>query len=169
MPFGLDLLTTAFAGVCDRAARLGLRVHLEPMPWTAVPTVEVARRIVVDAGCGNGGIMLDAWHFARAVTPLAALDAAAPHVIAVQLGDAPARAEANLIDETLHRRRLPGEGDLDLAALVRRLDAGGCEAPIGIEVFSDELLQLPPREVARRAGDALHAVLARARRQPISQ
>ena len=39
----------------------------------------------------------------------------------------------------------------------------GCRAPVGVEVFSSELQQLPAREAARRAADATRAVLAQAR------
>jgi sugar phosphate isomerase/epimerase len=83
--------------------------------------------------------------------------------MAVQLNDAPAKAEANLVDETMHRRLVPGEGAIDLVGLVRLLDAGGSRAPIGVECFSDELNALPAAEVARRVGDATRAVLAEAR------
>jgi hypothetical protein len=40
-------------------------------------------------------------------------------------------------------------------------DAGAL-APIGVEVFSDELHALGPREAARRAGDSARRVLAAA-------
>jgi sugar phosphate isomerase/epimerase len=163
MPFPLALLTSGFAGLCDRAAARGLLVHLEPLPWTAVSSIEVAARIVGDAGRANGGIMLDAWHHFRAETPAAALDRAGALVLAVQLSDAPRAAERNLIYETLHRRRLPGDGDLDLIDFLRRLDRAGCRAPLGVEVFSDELARLPPVEVGARAGERLRRLLAAAR------
>jgi sugar phosphate isomerase/epimerase len=75
---------------------------------------------------------------------------------------AAARREADPIAETLHRRLVPGEGDADLVGLLRHLAAGGCTAPIGVEVFSDALAELPVREVARRVAAAARGVLAAA-------
>ena len=66
------------------------------------------------------------------------------------------------MDETLHRRLLPGDGDIDLVGIFRRLRDGGCKAPFGVEIFSDELAALPFAEAARRAGDATRRVLAAA-------
>jgi sugar phosphate isomerase/epimerase len=149
--------------VCDRAANLGLLVQLEPLPWTAVPTLAVAAQIVADAGRDNGGIMLDAWHWARGGADLEAVARCGARVTGLQLSDAPAAGSDNPIFETLHERRLPGDGDIDLAGLMRGLDAAGCTAPVGIEVFSDELVRLPAREIGYRAGARLRRVLAAAR------
>ena len=46
---------------------------------------------------------------------------------------------------------------------LRILDAAGCAAPLGVEVFSEALDALPPEEVGRRCGEAARAVRARAR------
>jgi sugar phosphate isomerase/epimerase len=162
-PFPRELLTAAFAAVCDRAANLGLLVQLEPLPWTAVPSLEVAAAIVADAGRANGGIMLDAWHWARAGADLDAVARHGARITGLQLSDAPAQGSDNPIFETLHERRLPGDGELDLLALLRALDAAGCTAPVGIEVFSDELVRLPAEEIGYRAGARLRRVLAAAR------
>jgi sugar phosphate isomerase/epimerase len=74
-----------------------------------------------------------------------------------------AAAEDNLVHATLYDRLLPGEGEFDLAQLVVVLRGIGAVAPIGVEVFSDELHALGPIEAARRAGDATRAVLDVAR------
>jgi sugar phosphate isomerase/epimerase len=164
MPLPLPTLVAAFAGVCDRAAAQGLVVHLEALPWTAVPNVAVAAQIVGEAGRDNGGLMLDAWHHFRSGAGNDAIDALdGGRLLAVQLSDAPAAVDPDPIGETLHRRRLPGEGDIELVDIVRRLDAVGSRAPIGVEVFSAALAERPAEEIARMAGDKLRAVVARAR------
>jgi sugar phosphate isomerase/epimerase len=160
-PPDLAGVADAFAALCDRALRHGLLVTLEFLPWTAIGDVATAARLVEQAGRPNGGIMLDAWHHARSGAPLAAIPAA--RVAGIQLSDAPARPESDPIDETLHRRLLPGAGDVDLVALLRHLAAGGCAAPIGVEVFSDALAALPVEELARRAAVAARRVLGAAR------
>jgi sugar phosphate isomerase/epimerase len=155
----------AFAGVCDRAREHGLLVHLEFLPWSGIPNAARAAEIVALADRPNGGLMIDTWHHIRSGAGDGALRAlAGARVLAVQLSDAPDRAEADVIDETMHRRRLPGQGDGNLAELVRLLDATGSSAPIGVEVFSDELRALPANEAARRAARAARDVIARARR-----
>jgi sugar phosphate isomerase/epimerase len=113
------------------------------------------------AARSNGGIAVDAWHFFRAGADHQALRAVpGEHVLGVQLDDGPAAPEANLLEATLHERLLPGEGEFDLPGLIATLNDIGCPAPIGVEVFSDELHQLPPAEAARKAGAATRRLLA---------
>ena len=160
-PIPADALAEAFAGLCDRAAGHGLLVHLEFLPWTQVADVDAALAIVERAGRANGGVMLDAWHHFRGGVPDARLaELPGARILGVQLDDAPGEPEADLVDETLHRRLLPGEGAIDLPAIVRALRAAGSPAPLGVEVFSDALAALPAEEAARRAGAAARAVLA---------
>jgi sugar phosphate isomerase/epimerase len=68
------------------------------------------------------------------------------------------------MDDTSHRRRPPGEGELPLVDLLSQLDELGVRAPISIEVFSDELDAGPPAEAARRAFAGASSTLATARR-----
>lgn len=163
-PVPPDQLTEAFAGLCDRAAGHGLLVHLEFMPFSQVNDAEAALAVVEAAARPNAGVMFDVWHHTRSHGSEDALRRAAPHVLAVQLDDASAEPEQNLVDETLHRRLLPGEGAADVARLIAILDEGGCRAPLGVEVFCDELASLPPLELARRCAQASRRVIEAARR-----
>ena len=162
-PVPHDALVEGFAGLCDRAGEHGLLVHLEFMPFSQVRSADDALAIAERAGRPNGGVMFDVWHHFRGGGSDESLRRVAPRVLGIQLDDAPAEAEANLVDETLHRRLLPGEGDAGVANLIRILDAGGCQAPLGVEVFQDGLNDLPPAEVAQRVAEAARAVIAEAR------
>lgn len=153
----LEAIAEAFAKLCDRAAAHGLLVTLEFLPWTRIRDVGTAARVVELAGRANGGVMLDAWHHFRSGAPLASVPAA--QILGIQLSDAPGEAEVDPIAETLQWRLVPGEGDADLAGLLRHLAAGGCRAPIGVEVFSTALASRPVREVARRVAEATRALL----------
>lgn len=158
-------LADAFGALCEAAARHGLRVKLEFTPWSAIPDAATAWEIVRASGAAGAGLVIDAWHHFRGANDLAQL-AALPgaRVAGVQLSDAPAAPTgAPLPQESLHARRLPGQGSIDLAGLVRTLDAIGCEAPLGAEVFSDAFDALPAEAAGRRVGDAMRALRKRAR------
>jgi sugar phosphate isomerase/epimerase len=162
--WSVDAAAEAFAGLCDRAREHGLVVHLEFLPWSRIPDVGTAWDIVRAADRPNGGIAVDAWHYFRSGADEAALRRVpGDRVLGLQLDDAPAAAEANLLHATLHERLLPGHGELDLVGLLGLLDAIGAVAPVGVEVFSDGLHALGPVDAARRAGDATRALLASAR------
>jgi sugar phosphate isomerase/epimerase len=159
-----ELLAAAFAAVCERAARHELLVHIEFLPWAQVDSIETALRIVRLADQPNGGILLDSWHHFRSGVDNSVLaHLPGDRILAIQLNDAPALAGENLVEETMQRRLLPGAGDIALAEIIRGLDASGCRAPLGVEVFSAELQKLPPVEIGRMAGDNLRALLRRAR------
>jgi sugar phosphate isomerase/epimerase len=159
-----DAAAEAFAGLCSRAAEHDLLVHIEWLPWSKIPDLATALRIVELAGAPNGGLNIDSWHLVRAGVAIADL-AAVPGglILGVQLDDGPLEAEANLIEATLHGRALPGEGEFDLTAIVAALRATGTTAPCGVEVFSDALHSRPVDEAATLAADAARAVLGAAR------
>ena len=77
----------------------------------------------------NGGLVVDAWHFTRSGSRLADVTDVAELVRDFQICDTAPGAEADLMDECMHRRLLPGEGTADVVGLVRALDAGGAELP----------------------------------------
>ena len=160
----LEAAAEEFAALCDRAAEHGLLVHIEYLPWSAIPNPRAAWEILRLADRPNGGLLVDSWHHFRSGSDDAGLrEIPGDRIVAVQLNDAPAQAEDDPVDECLHRRLVPGEGAIDLVKLVKLLDESAVRAPIGIEVMSDEIFALPADEAARRVGDATRAVLAAAR------
>lgn len=162
-----EIIAAAFAGVCDRAARHDLKVSLEFLPWSGISDVKIAMEIVELADRPNGGILLDTWHHFRAGQGnKELLELPQSAIIAIQINDAAPSPADDIIYETMHGRLLPGHGAIDLVNIIRALDAIGCQATVGVEVFSDELNKLPPREAARQAGDATRAIFEKAR-QPL--
>lgn len=160
-----ERIAEAFAGLCDRAAERGLLIHLEYLPWTQIPDLATALAIVELAGRSNGGLMVDSWHHFRSHSDARDNEALrktpGERILAVQLNDAPRAPAPNAIEETLHGRLLPGEGDIDLGGLLGVLKDNGCRAPIGVEVFSDAMAALSPEEVGRRTAATTRAVIAR--------
>ena len=163
VPVELDQVAEAFAAVCDRAAEHGLLVNLEFVAFSQLSNFAAALDVVERAGRDNGGVMLDSMHQLRSGGTHAQLRAAGARVNGIQLNDVTAQAAPDPVAETLHSRLLPGEGDADPAGMLRELRAGGCTAPVGVEVFSDALNGLAPREAAERAARATRQVIEEAR------
>ena len=149
-------LAETFARFCELAIAHGLTADLEFMPWTAVKTLAQARAIVEAAGMANGGVLVDAIHLQRSGSTLAEVAALPPPMIHyAQICDAPGRydaSDAGLIATARGARLYPGEGDIDLAGMVRALP--------GDTVLS---LEIPHLDRARRQGPAERAREAIAR------
>ena len=157
----VEMMAAGFAALCDRAEPLGMLVQLEFLPWSGIPDLAAAASIVRLAGRANGGLCLDTWHLLRSGQGPEDLDPGLIDlIVGIQVNDAPATAGDDLIDETLHDRLLPGKGAARVAAVLRRLRQGGINAPVGVEVMSDELALLPAAEAASRAAIATRMVLA---------
>ncbi len=136
----------------------------EFLPWTGVADLGTALDVVHGAGRPNGGVVLDAWHYFRGRPDAAQLRAlTAGDVAAVQLDDADAEVVGPLFEDTMFRRRLPGEGTFDLVGLIQTLDAVGVDVPYSVEIMSTVEQAQPVDDAARRAHDATAAVLAAAR------
>lgn len=160
----LDEAAETFAGLCDRAREHGIGCAIEFLPWTGIPDVTTAAEIVRRAGRPNGGIMLDTWHHFRGTNDDEALRMVPGEFIhGVQINSAPSAPNGDPMVESMHERLLPDEGDIDVANLIRILDAIGSRAAIGIEVFSDALNALPANEAAQQCLDATRRVITRAR------
>jgi sugar phosphate isomerase/epimerase len=158
----VDAAAEAFAGVCDRAKEHGLLVHIEFLPWSNIPDIESAWEIVREAGRANGGVLLDTWHLLRSGgTPESLVGIPRDRVYAIQVSDAPAVAESNLMEETMARRLLPGEGAARVRDVLDVLTDGGCTAPVGVEVFSSALAALPADQAIERVATATRSVLGR--------
>lgn len=159
-------LCDRFAAFCEQAARHGLRASLEFMPWTDAKDLHQAARIVQaaqQAGCSNAGVLIDAFHLSRSRSPIAAIaKIPAPHFHFLQLCDVPAQIPATMdaiLAEARAERQFPGDGELDLLALLRALPP---QLPISVEVPTHTLARtVGATERARRALAATHRVLAR--------
>ena len=160
----LGVVAEQFAALCDRAARHGLRVALEFLPWSDIGDAGTAGAIVRQAARNNGGILIDSWHYFRgAADPAQVRAIPAEHFCAIQFDDADAVQVGGMLEDTTQRRRLPGEGAFGLVGFVQLLDEIGVHAPISVEIISTEQQARPLAEAARLAHDTTQAVLAQAR------
>lgn len=131
-------LTDSFAAFCESAGTFGLTADLEFMPWTAVPDVRTASRVVAAAGHANGGVLVDALHFGRSastLTDIAALPRPWLRYAQICDGAVPGPTTvAGLIHDARCERLLPGEGGIDLRGLFSTLPG---DITISIEVPSE--------------------------------
>jgi sugar phosphate isomerase/epimerase len=79
-------------------------------------------------------------------------------VTAVQLNDGP-RVHGDYLVHARTARRLPGQGELDVAGLVRAVLRTGFTGPWCVEVNTPDFRALPAEEAARCAVDAASVVL----------
>jgi sugar phosphate isomerase/epimerase len=149
----LDEAIDPFAELCLMAAADGYQCALEFFAWSPLRTLGDAWRLVDEAGEPNGALIFDTWHHFRVGGTAEDLDEIDPRrIIGVQLSDAPTTpVMPEVAKECMAARLWPGEGDADVAGTVRRLRAGGCTAPLGVEVFGPG----DPVERAHRAAAAL--------------
>jgi sugar phosphate isomerase/epimerase len=160
----LEIVAEHFAALCDRAARHGLLVAFEFLPWSDVPDVATAWQLIRLADRKNGGILIDTWHYFRgAADPKQVRSVPADRLFVIQFDDADAVQVGGYMEDTTRRRRLPGQGAFDLIGFIQMLDGMGVDAPISVEILSDEQRTRPLDEAARLAHDTTQAVLAQAR------
>ena len=145
-------LVDSFGAFCDLAARYGLRAGLEFMPWTDARDLVQASRIVERCARANAGVLIDPFHLSRSgsrIEDVAAIPVSRLHFM--QFCDVPAAIPATMdeiLAEARAERLFPGEGGLDLLALLRSVPR---DLPLSVEV--------PTRSLARTVG-----ALERARR-----
>jgi sugar phosphate isomerase/epimerase len=155
-------LAEQFASLCLDAAKVDAMVAIEFMPFSGVPDVSSALELVRAAGEPNGKLLVDIWHVARAGTPFEEI-ATVPHdlIAHVEIDDALAEPEGGMWNDTIHNRRLPGEGELDVVGFLSAIRETGYGGPIGVEVISSAHRVLPLREAAEACYRSATSVLER--------
>jgi sugar phosphate isomerase/epimerase len=125
--------------VAGEAARLGLRVGLEPYQreggelWTIASSIPEAVSLIEDAGDPPAlGIQFDVWHLWNTESLFDDIAAEVDRFVGVHVCDVrePTRGWAD--------RALPGEGGADVPDILRALDAAGWDGLYDIEIFSDD-------------------------------
>jgi sugar phosphate isomerase/epimerase len=150
----VDALSEPFAALCDRVAEVGARVQLEFMPMSKVTDLATAWSVVAAADRPTGGIVLDAWHFFQGNPDFALFDVIpGDRIFAVQVAD------GTTDDPDTFNRRLPGDGDFDLAGLVGALDRIGGLTWVGPEVLSPATAAMEPAVAGRLTGALVRALV----------
>lgn len=160
----LDEAAEAFAHLCDAAAEHGLKAHIEFLPFGGIPDLASAWAIVEAAGRPNGGLTIDSWHFFRSGSSFDLLERIpGSRIHTVQINDAPAEPEPDLLHETMNGRLIPGQGSFDLTRFIRALDRTGTDTPISIEIFSAATRSAPMAEALKSWAPAARDIIRKAR------
>jgi sugar phosphate isomerase/epimerase len=154
-----------FAAFCEAAAPFGLTADLEFMPWTSVPDLAAAKKIVLPMAQANAGILIDALHFDRSNCRTGELaDVPVQRLHYWQLCDGPAERPATteaLMHAARCERMFPGEGGIDLKSLARAMPA---DITVSLEVPALELAKTVDATArAARALKGARRVIAAAR------
>jgi len=148
-----------FRHVCQVAAGYGLRIALEfPGIAAEVKDLRSARDLVSAAGCANGGLIIDTFHFFLCGSKLEDFERMAPgEIFLVHVSDA-----MNLPLEKLRiphdNRTFPGEGTIDFAPIFRQLNRLHYDGAISLEIWNRELHQANPAEVVKRGSESLRRI-----------
>jgi sugar phosphate isomerase/epimerase len=142
-PVAWGTFVDEFAELCRQAADHGTRIAFEPMPFGNVANLAAGRRLVDEAAEAAGGLILDLCHMVRAgVSNAEIAGLPARYLFAVELDDADDQVIGTLLQDTIDRRRLCGEGDQDVTGFIRAVLATGFDGPWGVEILSNEYRKL---------------------------
>lgn len=140
----------------DAFGALGVRLAIEYLPWLpAIRDLRSTRALLDRAGVEGAGVLVDTWHFTESDDTWEELEALPIEELAyVQFDDHPPLESEDLVQETLMRRVMPGEGRFELARFCDVFVRKGYTAPVSCEVLSAETRAMPIAEFARRLFDA---------------
>jgi sugar phosphate isomerase/epimerase len=133
-----------FAKLCQEAAEVASNVSIEVMPFSIVRTLENGLAIVQEANQPNGGLLLDIWHIVRGGIDFSEIAKVPSQFIKA--------VERTLLEDTVFRRKLCGEGTFDCPGFIETVQNAGFNGEwYGVEIISTELRKLPLEEMAAKA------------------
>jgi sugar phosphate isomerase/epimerase len=144
----IDDLVQPLKELARRAEVRGVRLAVETMPFSMLPTVPMGVELVQAVDNPACGLVVDSWHVFRAGTTLEELEKCLyPDILfGVELDDATDEIGGSLFEDTINNRRLCGQGAFPLVDFVATMRAVGYDGPWGVEIISDEHRSRPLRE-----------------------
>jgi 3-dehydroshikimate dehydratase len=133
----------------DLAREFGVAVGFEALAWGRhINDYRQAWEAVRRATHGHVGLVLDSYHILAKRLPVDDIGAIpADRIVLVQIADAPG-IEMDLLHLSRHYRCFPGQGDLPVAAMLRKLEEIGYQGPVSHEIFSDDFRAGSTRRIA---------------------
>ena len=134
------------AKVADRVGVFGASLAIEFLPFTDISDAASAVELVERADRDNVGLCVDSWHVFRGAGLLSLVGLDPAMVQSVQFNDGPLEPVLDdYVQDCLHHRQAPGEGEFDLRGFLALLPA---DVPLSIEVPDDDLDALTPMAAA---------------------
>jgi sugar phosphate isomerase/epimerase len=154
-----------FGRLCDTAARYGIEVHIEFIPFWGLPDLPAATDIVAAANRANSGILVDTWHlqkgsrdFGRDMEMLRSMPG--KWLKHLQLADADRAAYAETLAGDVMFRKFPGEGELEVAEMLSIISGKGNLRSVGPEVVNAALADMTTTQIGTKAGQTTRDMLA---------
>jgi sugar phosphate isomerase/epimerase len=150
-----------YGRLSEAAAEFGIETNIEFVPIFAIADLPTAKRIAEAVGRPDCRLMIDTMHVGRTGATAAELAALDPALVGyVQLCDAPLKPKIpDYMDEAMHERMVPGEGELplrDMLAALPRDRIVSLEVPLRPEAAAG----IAPREGLGRCVAATRELLA---------
>jgi sugar phosphate isomerase/epimerase len=152
-PPNFSRMADEFATLCQEAAAVGSNVSIEVMPFSIIRTLEDGLAIVQEANQSNGGLLLDIWHLVRGGIDFSEIaKVSAQFIKGVEMDDAAEGVEGSLLEDTIYRRKLCGEGKFDCQGFIEAVQNAGFNGEwYGVEIISTAFRKLPLEEMATHA------------------
>jgi sugar phosphate isomerase/epimerase len=159
-----DTVVDGLRTIGDEAARVGVRVGLEPVnriggeDWTMISSLSEAVELLEDADRPALGIQFDSWHVWNTPEVVEEIERYSDLFVGVHIAD------WNGATRGWCDRVLPGDGVADLPQILGALERAGWDGYYDLEIFSDNgtfgdawpdsLWHVPTDELVRRGMDA---------------
>jgi 4-hydroxyphenylpyruvate dioxygenase len=146
---GIDRAAADFRDLGERAAKRGLRVGFEALPWGRhINDYRDAWGTVRQADHRAVGLVLDSFHTYASKIDLAPLRSIpGDRIFLVQLADAP-WLDMDVQSWSGHFRCFPGQGDMPLVDYMQAVLATGYNGDLSLKIFNDQFRAGSPRSVA---------------------
>lgn len=147
----LDILVENIGAIAALGAARGLRFQLEPIAHSGMDTLKKAQEIICRLGYDNLGLVVDFWHIhasGQTTAEIAALDAR--QIFDVHLCDGRRADFGEVWDEQAFRSYLPGEGEIDLAAMAEAVRATGYHGPWAAELYHPQIWEWDTQKIFQR-------------------
>ena len=128
-------MTNNWLELCEVSHALGIKPHMEPMPWTDVKSYLDGVKFVDEASATLGAVLIDPIHFFRAGGQVSQIETSHANKMGyIQFADAPMPTPDSM-DEILRQAREdrlpPGAGDFPLKELLSKMNPN---LPISVEI-----------------------------------
>lgn len=151
----IEKISVDFSKLCQDAMQINANIALEIMPFSRFSNLEDGLKIV-DTGDMNGGLCLDIWHLSRGNIDFKKIKHVPAHLIkSVELNDAKNSIHGSLFNDSIHHRKLCGEGDFDITNFLHEIKSAGFNQPyLGVEIISKDHRNLTLNQMAQSAYDS---------------